>query len=396
MNKDLQNYFFNGLREMCDIAIDLMFDAHNLSLFEINKTKEKDIRVIELEEKQRNWLKEKASSFDEYVLYNINSPLFIEIENNLLSKTDEEHKKIYLYSLIIEFKKLSSIIYPQRSEYYKRIEKSITDSEQAIKSWEKDVNTEEAQRQIEAIRECIKMDKYKLSKTLEISKMCEGIINNIEDKPIEDKVFDRFCGMMHNFANRLDALCLKYKIDLLDLQNECGVYLKLRRHPADIEFFVGSRTLTEKLIKNLEESKSKNNSATEYKSLEGNIENGKETIPDRPDAPLCNNETSTKEEINDYFKFRYHKNTNAIKDYLNEIKKDILSQTPTRKLTKKMIGNVCLTLYKRNLHDTNRVRTFSGFVSVLCEYWDITPPKEKKENKYEILKVYSILERPLQ
>lgn len=99
-------------------------------------------------------------------------------------------------------------------------------------------------------------------------------------------------------------------------------------------------------------------------------------------------------EINDYFKYKYIRtDSGVIKKYLDEVKNDILTPMVGVKLKKQTIGNVCLTLYKRNLHDTHRITSFAKFVRVLCEYWHITPPKEQKENKYKILNTYSILER---
>ena len=97
------------------------------------------------------------------------------------------------------------------------------------------------------------------------------------------------------------------------------------------------------------------------------------------------------ESIKGYFK--YKTNENYIIDYLTELKSIF---DFTEKLT---FGGVCLALYERNLHKKD-IKSFTKFMEILANYWNIELPKDKRKNKYknkksELIYQYAILNREL-
>ncbi|PXV62067.1 hypothetical protein CLV62_12220 [Dysgonomonas alginatilytica] len=189
------------------------------------------------------------------------------------------------------------------------------------------------------------------------------------------KLLDLFCIS-------LDTKCLDFDIDIMKFQEDLNIYLfRWRDVPHKTQLYdLGYR---EKLNQISTVSTDVSQKPVELNTDFANIQASKESKP----ALI---------EINNYFKFKHHKKGIIIRDYLDEIKRDILTPPTGGEPMKKTIGNVCLTLYKRNLHDINRVKTFAFFAKTLCEYWNIGTPKDLKPNKYEILNNYSILERNLE
>jgi len=260
MKRDLQTQFFSAYRlgGIVGASISLIRDKYDLWLIEKkeNGNSPDRIKINEIIEKQA---KKNVEAFDETILVNPNSSLLSEIEDNLLECKTNNDKERYLYSIIVEFKELSALLYPEL--YFKKYnEKMLKESQKNKLIWEQSQMIE-AKEQLEAIARNVQDEQNKMDRLSSISEKFWQIATQPKDDEIFiENTFGRFFGLMMMFANHLDALCLKYGIDLLKLQNDCGVWLKSMRSITDVDYYIGSMELAKKYISELPKRESQNQS----------------------------------------------------------------------------------------------------------------------------------------
>jgi len=201
-----------------------------------------------------NVIQAEADAFDNAVIDYADSPLFDEISNNLSECRTMREKERYIHSLIMPFRELSELLYPEKAPK-QRIEDEIKMFQKDTKFWEQQANStidgeaKEAQAQLQATKEMInsRNNQYK-----RLEMISERFFEILQD-PTNDveKTLHVFWGWMFSFANQLDALLLQNGIDFMQMQEDCATYLKTDRMIFDIEHYVGGIELARKYIAEL-------------------------------------------------------------------------------------------------------------------------------------------------
>lgn len=223
--KTIQNKFFNDFNnivEDCFTILDERLERKSLLVGERKQLFEETIPQS---------IDKQIDAFDDNVLKNNPSPLIEEIEANLKECQTQEDKKRYLTSIILKFKRISDMLY-----FEKHINSELKSQESKL------INQIEFRKfQINNSKEIIKMNKAR-------TKYYEDLVcgKNIRKDKIE-KIFVHFVGLWFEFANNLDALLLSYKIDLFELQDECGVWITLRRNLGSLYDKIGMENTTRNL-----------------------------------------------------------------------------------------------------------------------------------------------------
>lgn len=185
-------------------------------------------------------------------------PLIDEIRKDLSEINDTNMRQRYLYSLITPFQRFSNIYHP--TAVLERYDKDIKEDEKVKEDWSKipldkqlyDVAGKPAgtpKEQIKACEESIDQIKKNKERTLYINRRFIEI--TCTKPPRKDSVeycLRCFCHVVSLYANKLDALLLENGIDLMQLQKDCGVYLKDYRCITDVDFYIGSEELAKKYI----------------------------------------------------------------------------------------------------------------------------------------------------
>lgn len=139
------------------------------------------------------------------------SPIISEIGGEL-KRLDGDERERYLYSLLIPFRELAGILNPVTSDD----------------------------------KDCI-LIKPTSERRAEINRRFCEVLDNANIGTIE-----YYCSVWVEaalqFANRLDALLLTYGIDLLQLQEKSGIYLKSYREITDVEYYIGGYELARRYI----------------------------------------------------------------------------------------------------------------------------------------------------
>lgn len=211
-----------------------------------------------------NRIKEKTEAFDESVITIVDSPLIEEIDNNLSECKTIQEKERYIHTLIVPFKELSDLLYPELA-IKKRIENELFENEKDRKYWsdikdfnnviinDKTLTTKQAKKLVNDNLQAI--DNLAIEKKEQYNRlnMISEHFHKIIGKPNNEveKILSKFNKLKFMFANRLDALCLNNNIDFIKLQNEVEIYLKHRRRIEDIYIYIGTWEQTEKYINEL-------------------------------------------------------------------------------------------------------------------------------------------------
>lgn len=182
--------------------------------------------------------------------------MWTEIEKNLEDCKDDGQKNRYLYSLLLPFKEWSEVFFPKHfvecfRQEIEQCEHDIPYHEKRVANlkdrWDKD----EALGDIEACRESINESDERI-------KWLEGrhdyylnIFRNAPKGSVEWYCYMWYRALYIHYANPLDALLLKFNIDLLTLQDQFGIWLKYDRNIIRIYGYIGTLEWTQKLIDNL-------------------------------------------------------------------------------------------------------------------------------------------------
>ena len=187
------------------------------------------------------------------------SPIIAEIESNIKSMAGDERER-YIFGLLTPFADLANMLNPRAA--IDRLKAEITDHKKALEMWESkpqdeplfNINGEQSgtpKEQAKACKQLINWRERDIERLHDISRrFCEII-----GQPSESGTIEYYCGVWVSaaiqFANRLDALLLTYGVDLLQLQETSGIYLKDHRVITDVEYYIGSIELVKHYINSL-------------------------------------------------------------------------------------------------------------------------------------------------
>lgn len=279
MDKTIEKTFFKAfeLGGVVDACIEVIAQKYDLGYL----PQEGEV----LDEKWQNYynvvlpkkILDGTESFDDTVIRYLDSPLIDEIENNLNECQTDTQKERYLFSLLKPFNKLCSTYDPIAK--IKRLQAAIEKCNQDKAFWENNSDCKDnTGHQIDTegqIRACIDMGiRYQdeIERLNYISHQFYKITGQqINTRGTVESCLESFRSLVWLFANRLDALLLTYNIDLMKLQEDCGIYLKSYRVITDVDYYIGSIELAQKYIEALPKR--------EY-VIDGSKSN--ETVTDKP------------------------------------------------------------------------------------------------------------------
>ena len=237
------------------LALEYVNIAHEKDGFDVYPKNWQEFYKIKLPQ----IVKSRTDSYDDVPLFvsvDGERPLmWIEIESNISSCKTENELNRYLYSLLLPFKEWSDSICPiryiqhaqQNIERCKRdIPLHIARAESLEDGWDKD----EAFADAEACKDSIKKDEERIKRLEGSHDRFLQIFNDAAGRSVEwycKAWFDVFC----TYADNLDALLLKFGIDLYAVQDKCGIWLKPKRDVISIMGYVGTLELTQTLISQL-------------------------------------------------------------------------------------------------------------------------------------------------
>lgn len=262
MSESIEKTFFDafkigGVVSNCIIYIankyDLGYKPQDNCMLKINECQQNFFNVVLPE----HILKE-TEAFDDSVMLYSDNPLFDEIRGNIDKCLSDIDKKRYLFSLLTPFAEIADVFYPTANVNH--LNKQIRKFELTKKHWEaispdritysKDgCQSETPINQILSCDNLIASHRGSIERLHYISSRFFEIINQWEfDKASVEYCFLQFFDIMVLYQKRLDALLLTYGIDLMRLQEESGIYLKMSRLISDVESIIGTRELSQKYI----------------------------------------------------------------------------------------------------------------------------------------------------
>lgn len=234
MDKTLERRFLGTFGHLASLCIGWMDQAYSLRPYQSEKEPlpPEWQRCYDVELPKR--IKKQFDAFDRTVLYNGNpSPLFEEIGDNMDEQLTQTARERYAFSLLTPFKDFAD-------KY---------DSTALIAQEERQMGLYKDDEWVSRHRQLIERYEYISQRYFELTIQYSG---NEDEKCWQEGTVENCMSVLHDtashFVNRLDALLLTYGIDLLRLQEECGVYLKRRRLITDVEYYIGSPELAEKYI----------------------------------------------------------------------------------------------------------------------------------------------------
>lgn len=164
-----------------------------------------------------------------------------EIESNLMSLPDEKSCETYLFDVITAFSDWGNVLYPKAE--ITRLGEEIRQYKDIYNQWWNDAkaNKNEREKQMAACSEMVAKREEEIGKLQKEADEIRRQINQDEYAHCWEISFRWFVG-------RLDAMLLKHGIDLMRLQEECGVYLQTERDLFVVADILGSIKLAKKYI----------------------------------------------------------------------------------------------------------------------------------------------------
>lgn len=280
MDKAIESKFFEAFKwgGVVDKCITWMRHTYNLPMMKPsddgdNEEKQQSKGTSKEDEKWDKFYREilpkeileATEAFDDTVIKYMDSPLIDEIEENLNDCQTDAQKERYFFSLLKPFGEPPSgcgfaNVYHPIAEI-NQLKDEIKELERTKASWQAVAEKEplksggiDYKGQVEACDSMIKRRKEQIEWVLYVNEKFCNLTGRFEDGAkwmqvgTVENCLSGFCGIVHKFANRLDALLLTYGIDLMKLQRESGLYLKSHRIITDIDCYIGSIELTKRYI----------------------------------------------------------------------------------------------------------------------------------------------------
>lgn len=272
MDKSIETPFFKAFEsgEVVCNCIDYIREKYDLGYMPRGENETK------LDDKRQNYynvalpklILEETEAFEDSVIIYPESSLMDEIERNLNECQTDQQKERYLFSLLKPFSEIGSVYCPTGN--INQLKKEIQKYENIKKNWEAlpadkipfDADGNQLGTPKEQIEACDSLiDRYKngIDRLSYInSRFCEITGQQENEKRSVEHCLEQFIHIKVLFQNKLDALLLTYGIDLMRLQEESGMYLKEYRLITDVDFYIGSRELSQKYIDELPRLESRN------------------------------------------------------------------------------------------------------------------------------------------
>ena len=258
MGKNIEQAFFNefldgGAAWHCLKYLKLKYERNNLDEYpnHLKKTYITDALPI---------IKELTDAYDDTPLIvgiDGQPPLmWTEIEKNIGNCKDDGRKNRYLYSLFLPFKEWSEVFFPKHSvecfrQEIEQCEHDIPYHEKRIANLKDGWDKDEALGDIETCKESINDSNERIKWLESRHDYYLDIFSNAKECSVEWYCYMWYRALYIYYANQLDALLLKFNIDLLTLQDEFGIWLKYERDIISIYGYIGTLECTQKLIDKL-------------------------------------------------------------------------------------------------------------------------------------------------
>lgn len=190
---------------------------------------------------------ETTEDFNDFGVTDIHSPLMEEIEKNLIEvKENEDEKNRYLFDILSSVGN-SRILYVFSERIAtQEIEREIENIKEESKYREMPNHKKLADDCKERLKTYEKERKWRRF----VVETFWDVTKDAENGTIEH-CLSLFQEYFWRFANHLDALLLKYGIDLLELQNRCNIYLIVERDTFTLAEILGSNAIVQYYIDRL-------------------------------------------------------------------------------------------------------------------------------------------------
>lgn len=184
------------------------------------------------------------------------SPIIAEVENELRGLAGDERER-YLFSLLTPFADLAKILHPTAE--INRLKAEINSHRKDLAMWESQPQDEQLYKingepsgtpkdQAEACKSMIARCEANISRLYDVNRRFCEVLNQATESDTIEYCCGEWVSIATQFANRLDALLLTFGVDLLQLQEKSGIYLKSHRLISDVDYYVGSFELTQYYI----------------------------------------------------------------------------------------------------------------------------------------------------
>lgn len=211
---------------------------------------------------------EATEDFNDFGVTDIHSPLMEEIEKNLIEvKDNEDEKNRYLFDILSSVGN-SEIMYVFSERIaIQEIEREIENIKGESKYKEKPNHkklTDDCKEKLKIYEKERKWRKF-------VVEMFWDVTKGAENGTIEH-CLSLFQEYFWRFANHLDALLLKYGIDLLELQNRCNIYLIVERNTFTLAEILGSNAIVQYYIDRLPKTQQEEDAQRVKKSADNKAE----------------------------------------------------------------------------------------------------------------------------
>ena len=181
------------------------------------------------------------NDFEQFQRANKQSEISKEIESNIDSITDPKERLKYLFSLLTPFKEICRAIHPKEHKPKEKAERSVNSWERLERSRQGffDGNNDLKYSVLSRIAE---RNKY-----YELSYILPSCYRQIKKGTIE-YYLQALLLNMENYSNRLYAVLIQRGIDLKDIQEKAGIYLKGNWVADDIAPYIGGLELAQYYI----------------------------------------------------------------------------------------------------------------------------------------------------
>ena len=239
-------------------AIEIVRVIHDLGIYPRKKPLDKNLQHYYSVELAKQ-VQDQTEAFDFSQIYRgRKSPIIAEIECNIKSLAGDERER-YIFGLLTPFSDLAKILHPAGE--INDIKAQIVHYKKALTMWESKPQDEPLfninggasgtpKDQAEACKQIINDCEQEIERLQYINRRFCELMNQTVEPGIETCCW-RWVDAAINFANRLDALLLTYGVDLMQLQETSGIYLKEHRVITDVVHFIGSLKLAIHYIESL-------------------------------------------------------------------------------------------------------------------------------------------------
>ena len=159
--------------------------------------------------------------------------------------------------ILTPFADLAKILHPTAE--INRLKAEINSHRKDLAMWESQPQDEQLYKingepsgtpkdQAEACKSMIARCEANISRLYDVNRRFVEVLDQATESDTIEYCCSEWVSIAIQFANRLDALLLTYGVDLLQLQEKSGIYLKSYRLISDVDYYVGSFELAQHYI----------------------------------------------------------------------------------------------------------------------------------------------------